>query len=139
MNGATAELCARTMSAPIRKRAINIGTSHHLLLLQKKENNPQTIPKRPAVVRATLVMPMLLPNCSERIAAVPDDLAHNVRSPVRRPHFREGRDDLDQCMWVLSLNRTRYLEKQNCPPVKSGVPPHQTLPPSLECRHDPPE
>jgi hypothetical protein len=59
MNGAIAELCARTIRAPIRKRAASMGTSHHLLLLQKKANNSPTIPKRLAAVRAAPAMLMV--------------------------------------------------------------------------------
>lgn len=60
MKGAIAELCARTISAPSRKSVTSIGTSHHLLLLQKNENNSPTVPKRPAAVRAELTTPMML-------------------------------------------------------------------------------
>src|SRR3984885_4488056 len=60
MKGAIAELCASTIRVPMRKRATSMGTSHHLLLLQKNENNSPTIPKRPAAVRATLIMPIAI-------------------------------------------------------------------------------
>jgi hypothetical protein len=46
MNGAIGELAANAISPPIRKRAINMGISHHLFVLQKKESISPTIPKR---------------------------------------------------------------------------------------------
>src|SRR5215467_10141592 len=55
-----AELCARKITAPHNNRAINMGTSHHLLCAQQKENNSPTIPKRPVTARAALITPMMI-------------------------------------------------------------------------------
>src|SRR5579872_5658927 len=119
------------MSAPIRNRATNMGTSHHLLLFQKKENNSPTIPKRAAVVRAVFAIPIIpFLNSSERIAVFRDDHACSLRLLVPRLHCREGQDGLDQYRQVLSSSRTRHREKQNCRLAQRGAPPHGTLPPS---------
>jgi hypothetical protein len=58
MNGAMAELCARTINVPTMKNVSNIGMSHHLLLLQKNENNSRMIPIRPAAVCKALANPI---------------------------------------------------------------------------------
>jgi hypothetical protein len=58
MKGAIAELCARTIRTPRRKRLTNMGTSHHLLILQKNDSNSPTVPKRPATVRAAFKAPI---------------------------------------------------------------------------------
>jgi hypothetical protein len=60
MKGAIAELCARTITTPRRKRVTNIGTSHHFLVLQKYENNSATVPKRLAAVRAAFTAPIVI-------------------------------------------------------------------------------
>src|ERR1700728_1691471 len=53
-----AELCARIIKIPTTKRMINIGMSHHLLLLQKNANSSRTIPRRPDVVCMALANPI---------------------------------------------------------------------------------
>src|ERR1700721_1076770 len=102
MKGPIAELCARTITTPRRKRVTNIGTSHHLLLLQKNESSSPSVPKRPAAVLAAFTTPMMIlptvhfrcnlradlklstrchQQASRRIA--PDKTLHN-RPPLRR-------------------------------------------------------
>src|SRR5580692_6272156 len=118
MNGAIAELCAKTMRAPITRRAASMGTSHHLLLLQKKANNSPTIPKRLAAVRAALAMLMFflppdltasrLPFC-----CLPDGRAHNLQSPGPRVHCRADRGGPRRHITVLAPNRTGWQEKQH--------------------------
>jgi hypothetical protein len=60
MKGAIAELCARTISTPRRKRLTNMGISHHLLILQKNDSKSPTVPKRLAAVRAAFKAPMVI-------------------------------------------------------------------------------
>src|SRR5271165_2473859 len=50
MNGAIAELCATTMSAPKRKRLKITGSSHQRLLPTKNESSSPAIPKRRTVL-----------------------------------------------------------------------------------------
>lgn len=66
MKGATAELCARTISAVIKKRLTNIGTSHHLFLPQKNDNNSPSMPKRLAMILAILKRKFLSPKTITR-------------------------------------------------------------------------
>jgi len=47
MNGAMAELCANTISAPIKNRHTIIGTSHHRFRLQKNVINSPATPRLP--------------------------------------------------------------------------------------------
>ena len=69
MNGAIAELCARMIKVPTTKRMINMGTSHHLLLLQKNENKSRMIPRRPVAVCMAVANPItfLLMDCFKRL------------------------------------------------------------------------
>ena len=52
MKGAIAELCAMTIRTARMKRPTNMGANHHLLALQKNENNSPTVLKRLAAVLA---------------------------------------------------------------------------------------
>src|ERR1700690_3429894 len=58
------------MNVPKRKRATITGTSHHLLLLQKKDNSWPTTPKRPAAVRAALTTPMIVSSMPSLVSQI---------------------------------------------------------------------
>jgi hypothetical protein len=60
MKGAITELWAKTIRTPKRKSVTNMGTSHHLLALQKNDSNSPTVPKRAAAVRAAFPAPIVI-------------------------------------------------------------------------------
>ena len=59
MKGAIAELCAKTMSTPRKKRPTNMGASHHFLILQKNVSNSPTVLKRLAAVLTAFRAPIM--------------------------------------------------------------------------------
>jgi hypothetical protein len=61
MKGAKAELWANTIKTPRTKRPTNMGTSHHLLALQKNDSNSPTVLKRLEAVLTAFEAPTVVP------------------------------------------------------------------------------
>src|SRR3990172_3198933 len=70
MNGATAELWAKTIRPPKIISTKIIGVSHHHLLCQKKENNSPTIPSR--LLRLSFRCISVPFYCESRMADMPE-------------------------------------------------------------------
>src|SRR5580692_4440391 len=87
MKGAIAELCARTITTPRRKRLTNIGTSHHFLVLQKYENNSATVPKRLAAVRAAFTTPIVILLTEYGTARASDNRSPSLLLPISWPNI----------------------------------------------------
>src|SRR5580693_731962 len=99
MNGAIAELWARTINAPSRNSTTIIGTSHQRLLLTRNENSSPATPRFRVVFRknfmgspseGTLAVLYEVDARSGRTGTTPPDSAGSLRSGATVLWVRKG-------------------------------------------------